>query len=58
MVIAILVFLMFLIDLLLGLGGLATTAPFSFASITTDVIFIISAAAVAYLSWTTYREQK
>ncbi len=58
MVMAILVLIIFLIDLGFGLAGLIDFAPFRFASITMDIIFVISAAALTYISWVTFREQK
>jgi hypothetical protein len=53
MVIAILVFIVFLLDLVIP-GELA---PFDNASRLIDVIFVICAAALGVLSWMTYREQ-
>jgi hypothetical protein len=58
MVMAILVLIIFLADLGLGLGGLIDLAPFRYASLTMDIIFVISAAALAYVAWATFREQK
>lgn len=52
MVIAILVFAIFLLDLVLPAG----MAFFSKASITLDVVFVVSALILGYLSWTTFRE--
>jgi len=53
MVISILVFLIFLLDLVLPLSW----AFFKKASIMLDVIFVVCAALLAYLSWSTFREQ-
>lgn len=50
MVVAILVLVLFLLDLAVGL-------PFKRASVTLDVIFVISALILGYLSLTTLREQ-
>jgi hypothetical protein len=50
MVVAILVLILFLVDLILGV-------PFQRASTTLDVVFMISAIALAYMSWTTLKEQ-
>lgn len=58
MVLAVLVFLIFLIDLILGLSGMAQMAPFQYASMTMDLIFVISAGALAYMAWATFKEQK
>ena len=53
MVIAILVFAIFLLDLALP----AQMAFFNKASITLDIIFVVCALALGYLSWSTFREQ-
>lgn len=54
MVIAILIFLLFLLDLLVP----AAWAPFKKASVLMDISFVICAIGLGYLSWTTFREQK
>jgi hypothetical protein len=50
MVIAGLIFLVFTLDAAIGI-------PFNKASLVMDIGFIVCAAALGYLSWTTYREQ-
>ncbi len=50
MVISILVFLIFLLDL-------AIAFPFDRANTPMDVIFVLCAAGLGYLSWATFREQ-
>ena len=50
MVVAILVLILFSLDLAIAL-------PFARASMTLDIVFVISAAVLAYLSWTTLKEQ-
>jgi hypothetical protein len=50
MVIAGLVLLVFTLDVAIGI-------PFKKASLVMDIGFIVCAAALGYLSWTTYREQ-
>lgn len=50
MTVAALVVLLFGFDLALGL-------PFGKASLTMDIIFLICAFMLAYMSWSTYREQ-
>ena len=50
MVVAILVLILFLLDLAIGI-------PFKRASTTLDVVFMISALVLAYLSWSTLKEQ-
>ena len=53
MVIAILVFAIFLLDLVLPAG----MAFFKKASVSLDIIFVICALTLGYLSWSTFREQ-
>lgn len=54
MAIAILIFMLFLLDLVLPTGW----APFKRASILMDIAFVICAIGLGYLSWSTFREQK
>ena len=54
---SVVVFIFFLLDLGLGFFGMAQTAPFKFASWFTDVVFLISSATLAVLSFLTLREQ-
>ena len=58
MVTAILVLIIFLIDLVFGLAGLIDLAPFRYASLIMDIIFIIASGALAFMAWITFREQK
>lgn len=53
MVIAILVLALFLFDLVAPAG----LAPFKKSSVTLDVMFVLCAGALAYLSWATLKEQ-
>ena len=57
MVIAILVFILFLLDLIFGLVGPEWLAPFRNASRLMDIAFVICAAGLGVLSWLTFREQ-
>lgn len=50
MVVAILVLILFVVDLAIGV-------PFKRASTTLDVVFMISAMILAYMSWSTLKEQ-
>jgi len=50
MVIAIVVFLLFLLDLIIKV-------PFQRANLVMDVVFVLCAGALAFISWTTFREQ-
>ena len=58
LVISSLVFLIFLLDLVLGLSGLMNMAPFQSASLLMDFIFMLAAGGLAYASWLTFREQR
>jgi threonine/homoserine/homoserine lactone efflux protein len=51
MVIAILVLLLFLFDLVVP----ASMAPFKKSSVLLDVLFVLCAAILAYLSWSTLK---
>lgn len=55
--ISVIVFAIFLADLVLGLLGNASIAPFKFANMIMDIVFVVCAVVVAVLSWFTYREQ-
>jgi hypothetical protein len=50
MIVAALIVLLFGSDLAMGF-------PFSKASMTMDIIFVLCAFLLAYMSWSTYREQ-
>lgn len=51
-----LVTVLFLLDLLLGLVGLRAFAPFQFAALMMDVIFVLLAGGLGLLSWSVWRE--
>jgi hypothetical protein len=53
MIISILVFIVFLSDLVLPV----TLAPFMKASRVMDIAFVLCALGLGYLSWSTWREQ-
>jgi threonine/homoserine/homoserine lactone efflux protein len=53
MVIAILVLALFLFDLVVP----SAMAPFKKSSVMLDVLFVLCAGALAYLSWSTLKEQ-
>ena len=55
--ISVVVFIFFLLDLILGFAGMAQTAPFKFASLFTDIVFLVSSLTLAVLSFMTLREQ-
>ena len=50
MVVAVLLFILFLLDLITGIPFQTAGGP------TWNVLFIISAAGLGIISWTTYRE--
>ncbi|MCC6508567.1 MAG: hypothetical protein IT423_05645 [Pirellulaceae bacterium] len=58
LVIAILVFLIFLSDLLFGMLGMASLAPFKMSNMVMDIIFLLCAAGLGFVSWTSFRELK
>jgi hypothetical protein len=58
LVIAILVFLIFFLDLLFGMAGMLSFAPFKLSNVSMDVIFLLCAAGLGFLSWTSFRELK
>lgn len=55
--ISVVVLIFFLLDLGLGLAGMEQTAPFKFASLITDIVFIVSSLVLGVLSFLTLREQ-
>ena len=57
LVISFLVFLLFASDLLLGLAGMESAAPFKGAHRGIDIVFSVSAAILGVLSFFTFREQ-
>lgn len=58
LVIAILVFLIFFFDLLFGMLGMTSLSPFKMSNVTMDVIFLLCAAGLGFLSWSSFRELK
>ena len=58
MVLSILVFLLFLGDLILGLSSQELNAPFKMASMPMDILFILASGALAVMSFLTFREQQ
>lgn len=58
MVISILVFLIFFLDIVFGVSGMKNLAPFGLASLVMDILFILSSAGLAIMGWLAFREQK
>jgi len=55
--IAVIVFALFLADLCLGLAGMNQIAPFKYANMIIDIVFIVCSLVLAVMSWFTLREQ-
>jgi hypothetical protein len=55
--IAVIVFALFLADLVLGMSGSVEIAPFKYANSTIDIVFVVCSLMLALLSWFTFREQ-
>lgn len=58
MAVSILVFLIFLLDLIFGMSGMMDWAPFRLTSPVMDILFLISSLGLAIMGWLTFREQK
>jgi hypothetical protein len=55
--IAVIVLALFLADLILGLAGMFQLAPFKYANMIVDIVFIICSLVLGVMSWFTLREQ-
>jgi len=55
--ISVIVFALFLADLILGLAGMNEVAPFKYANMTIDIVFSGCSLALALMSWFTLKEQ-
>ena len=55
--IAVIVFALFLADLVLGLAGMPNMAPFKYNNLVMDLIFLTCSAVLAVMSWFTFRDQ-
>ena len=55
--ISVIVFVLFLADLILGLLGMNEVAPFKYADMTIDIVFSVCSLALALMSWFTFKEQ-
>jgi hypothetical protein len=55
--ISILVLILFLADLVLGLANARSIAPLRGENFLLDAVFIVCAAVLGYLSWSTFRRQ-
>jgi hypothetical protein len=57
LVVSLLFFVLFLADLLMGLSGNVALAPFKYANMIVDIVFVIGSGVLGVLSWLTLREQ-
>ncbi len=57
LVIATIIFVLFLLDLVAPLVALRWIAPFGGASLLMDISFVVCALILAFVSWTTLKEQ-
>jgi len=56
--VAVVIFILFVADLILGLSGQAAIAPFKYApGMLMDIVFTIVSGILAIMSWSTFREQ-
>lgn len=55
--IAVIVFALFLADLVFGMAGMSNLAPFKYTNLVMDIIFIACSAILAVMSWFTFRDQ-
>ncbi|MFK8113544.1 MAG: hypothetical protein AB8B91_15165 [Rubripirellula sp.] len=58
LVASILIAVLFLADAVMGMMEMTDVAPMGGANMMMDIVFIILAAIMIFLSWTTYREQR
>ncbi|AMV34110.1 hypothetical protein VN12_18415 [Pirellula sp. SH-Sr6A] len=56
LVIAGLVFLLFLVNLIMSLAGMGSL--FRYQSLLMDIVFLVCSGTLGYLSWSTFRELK
>lgn len=55
--IAIIIVVLFLIDLVMRVAGMADSAPLRGASLLMDLAFVVAGITVGVMSWLTYKEQ-
>jgi hypothetical protein len=55
--ISMIVFALFLMDLIMGLSGMQHLAPFKYANMVFDIIAIVVSLILGVMSWFTFREQ-
>ncbi len=55
--ISVIVFVLYLLDLAMGLAGQQQLAPFNYASLVTDIVFLVASLCLGLMSFFTLREQ-
>lgn len=58
LVASILIAVLFIADAAMGMMGMEDVAPMGSANLTMNIVFIILAAIMIFMSWKTYREQR
>ena len=58
LVASILLLVLFSADLIMGLAGMQDSAPMGATSLLMNISFLVFAGLLAFLSYTTYREQR
>ncbi len=58
LVVAVIIVVLFLADAVMGFMGMAPNAPLRSASLMMDITFIITGSILAFMSWSTWREQR
>ena len=58
LVASILIAVLYIADAALGMFGMEDLAPMGAANLTMNIVFIVLAAVMIFLSWTTYRQQR
>lgn len=58
LVLSVLICLVFFFDLACGLAGAISLAPFRGANYLMDIMFILASGGLAWVSWSTFREQR
>ncbi len=58
LVASILIVVLFLFDAAMGMAGMTNIAPLGYTKPLMNITFIVLGAAMIYMSWVTYREQR
>jgi hypothetical protein len=57
LVVSLLLFVLFLLDLAMGMSGNLAMAPFKYSDPIVDIVFVVGSGVLAALSFLTLREQ-